>query len=179
MHGYCSTYINILVIFSLSSLSNELPLLPKNPNQTPSSLPLNSPPLLFSIQQLANFNGDPSSSFRKVRGSSGLQGGFSQTILDQVPQRISARSEDGAHGSGHRKEVAVLRGVDLASICWLLVFFFSSFLVLLWVWVSGSLGWSACSLGFVGFDWWVLILIGLFFLVHIVGLCWVCERDEC
>ena len=67
--------------------------------------------------------------------------------------------------------------ISLRSVgCW---FFFSSFLVLLWVWVSGSLGWSACSLGFVGFDWWVLILIGLFFLVHIVGLCWVCERDEC
>ena len=156
MHGYCSTYINILVIFSLSSLSNQLPLLPKTPNQTPSSLPLNSPPLLFSIQQLANFNGDPSSSFSKVCGSSGLRGGFGQMILDQVPQRIGTRSKDGVHGSGHREEVAVLRGVDLAPICWLLVFFF--FLVFWFYYGCGSVG--------LWVDWlvfWVLwVLIGGF-----------------
>ena len=39
----------------------------------------------------------------------------------------------------------MLRGIDLASICWLLVFFF-------WL--------------IVGVGRWVLILIGLFFLVH-------------
>ena len=50
------------------------------------------------------------------------------------------------HGGGCRKEVVVLRGVNLASICWLLVFF--------WL--------------IVGVGWWVLILIDLFFffLVH-------------
>ena len=45
------------------------------------------------------------------------------------------------HGGGCRKEVVVLRGVNLASICWLLVFF--------WL--------------IVGVGWWVLILIDLFF----------------
>ena len=58
---------------------------------------------------------------------------------------------------GHREEVAVLQGVDLAPaggldlapICWLLVFFF--FLVF-WL--------------IVGVGRWVLILIGLGFLVH-------------
>ena len=56
---------------------------------------------------------------------------------------------------GHCEEVAVLRGVDLAlvggldlaPICWLLVFFFFFWLI-------------------VGVGRWVLILIGLFFLVH-------------
>ena len=92
-HSVLFTY-SLLFSLSLSlSVSDALPFLPKSLNQTPSSsLPLNSPPLLFSIQQLANFNGDPSSSFSKVRGGSGLRGGSSQTILDQVPQRIGARS---------------------------------------------------------------------------------------
>ena len=42
------------------------------------------------------------------------------------------------HGGGCREEVVVLRGVNLASICWLLVFFFF-FLV-------------DCGCGLVGFD---------------------------
>ena len=52
------------------------------------------------------------------------------------------------HGGGCRKEVVVLRGVNLASICWLLVFF--------WL--------------IVGVGWWVLILIDLcFFFGSLVG----------
>ena len=47
------------------------------------------------------------------------------------------------HGGGCREEVVVLRGVNLASICWLLVFIF------FWL--------------IVGVGWWVLILIVLFF----------------
>ena len=47
------------------------------------------------------------------------------------------------HGGGCREEVVVLRGVNLASICWLLVFIF------FWL--------------IVGVGWWVLILIDLFF----------------
>ena len=57
---------------------------------------------------------------------------------------------------GRREEVAVLRGIDLAPaggldlapICWLLVFFFLVFWLI------------------VGVGRWVLILIGLAFLVH-------------
>ena len=57
-----------------------------------------------------------------------------------------------------REEVAVLRDVDLAStggldlalICWLLVFFF--FFLVFWL--------------IMGMGRWVLILIGLAFLVH-------------
>ena len=49
------------------------------------------------------------------------------------------------HGGGCRVEVVVLRGVSLASICWLLVFFFFFFWLI------------------VGVGWWVLILIDLFF----------------
>ena len=59
---------------------------------------------------------------------------------------------------GYCEEVAVLRGVDLAPaggldlapICWLLVFFF--FFLVFWL--------------IVGVGRWVLILIGLGFLVH-------------
>ena len=46
------------------------------------------------------------------------------------------------HGGGCREEVVVLRGVNLAPICWLLFFFFFFF--------SGFL--VDCGCGLVGFD---------------------------
>ena len=84
---------------------------------------------------------------------------MSNPFKSRQGEREGLGSEDGAHGGGRREEVVVLRGVDLAPICF--VFFLFVFVFLFFF--------CFCFGLIVGVGWWVLILISLFFSGSLVG----------